>query len=66
MGWCQGRMCGHAVSAIVAAAGGRPEGPGDSAGRPLAQPVPLSVLAAMAEDGAAGDRAAEDPAGPSE
>jgi D-hydroxyproline dehydrogenase subunit alpha len=66
MGWCQGRMCGHAVSAIVAAAGGRPEGPGESAGRPLAQPVPLSVLAAMAEDGAAGDRAAEDPAGPSE
>jgi hypothetical protein len=66
MGWCQGRMCGHAVSAIVAAAGGRPDGPGDVAGRPLAQPVPLSVLAAMAEDGDAGDPAVEDTAGPPE
>jgi NADPH-dependent 2,4-dienoyl-CoA reductase/sulfur reductase-like enzyme len=61
MGWCQGRMCGHAVSAIVAAAGGRPDGPGDVAGRPLAQPVPLRVLAALAGGSADGD-----PAGPVE
>jgi NADP-dependent aldehyde dehydrogenase len=61
MGWCQGRMCGHAVSAIVAAAGGRPDGPGDVAGRPLAQPVPLRVLAALA-----GGSADEDPAEPVE
>jgi NADPH-dependent 2,4-dienoyl-CoA reductase/sulfur reductase-like enzyme len=61
MGWCQGRMCGHAVSAIVAAAGGQPGGSGAFAGRPLAQPVPLSVLAALAEDGEPGD-----PAGRSE
>ena len=28
MGWCQGRICGHAVSAIVAAAGGARTWPG--------------------------------------
>ncbi|HEY6479178.1 MAG TPA: (2Fe-2S)-binding protein, partial [Streptosporangiaceae bacterium] len=66
MGWCQGRMCGHAVSAIVAAAGGQPDGPGDAGGRPLAQPVPLRVLAALAGDGDAADSAAGDPAGPPE
>jgi NADPH-dependent 2,4-dienoyl-CoA reductase/sulfur reductase-like enzyme len=91
MGWCQGRMCGHAVSAIIAADGGRSgpshagpgdagpgdAGPGDAgpgnpglagpeafASRPLAQPVPLRVLAALAQDGGAQDTAAQDSAGP--
>jgi len=99
MGWCQGRMCGHAVSAIIAAAGGAaggaadgaaggaggpgsrgpgPSGPGSRGpgpggpgpggpgpggpghpgragpeafpSRPLAQPVPLRVLAELARD----------------
>jgi NADPH-dependent 2,4-dienoyl-CoA reductase/sulfur reductase-like enzyme len=57
MGWCQGRMCGHAVPALIAAAGGE-AGPGDPgragpeafASRPLAQPVPLRVLAELARD----------------
>jgi NADPH-dependent 2,4-dienoyl-CoA reductase/sulfur reductase-like enzyme len=62
MGWCQGRMCGHAVPALIAAAGGPAgtaggaAGPGDPgragpeafASRPLAQPVPLRVLAELA------------------
>jgi D-hydroxyproline dehydrogenase subunit alpha len=55
MGWCQGRMCGPAVTALLdelrpgEAAGG---GGGEAlAARPLAQPVPLGVLAAHACDG---------------
>ena len=79
MGWCQGRMCGHAVSAIIAAEGGRggpgqggPAGPGPGdpglvgpetfASRPLAQPVPLRVLAALAKDGAIEDSTVQDSA----
>ncbi|MEU1733131.1 FAD/NAD(P)-binding oxidoreductase [Streptosporangium sp. NPDC020145] len=38
MGWCQGRMCGHAVAAL---AGDGPEPPR----RPIAQPVRLGDLA---------------------
>jgi thioredoxin reductase len=72
MGWCQGRMCGHAVSAIIASEAGRGgsgrtgtgdpglAGPDTFASRPLAQPVPLRVLAALAEDRAAGDSTVED------
>jgi NADPH-dependent 2,4-dienoyl-CoA reductase/sulfur reductase-like enzyme len=55
MGWCQGRMCGHAVAGLVAAAagaGGAGEpgraGPEAFGSRPLAQPVPLRVLAELA------------------
>jgi NADPH-dependent 2,4-dienoyl-CoA reductase/sulfur reductase-like enzyme len=91
MGWCQGRMCGHAVSAIIAAEAGRSTaghagpgepgagdpgpggsgqgrlGPGDPglagpesfASRPLAQPVPLRVLAALARDSATRASAAQ-------
>jgi hypothetical protein len=55
MGWCQGRMCGHAVAGLVAAAAGA-GGPGEPGragpetfgSRPLAQPVPLRVLAELA------------------
>jgi D-hydroxyproline dehydrogenase subunit alpha len=56
MGWCQGRICGAAAAAIVAGhcRPGRPdEGgldfPESAVSRPLAQPVPLDVLAAAAE-----------------
>jgi hypothetical protein len=74
-------MCGHAVSAIIAAdfarsgpghagpadAGSSDVGPGNPglagaetfASRPLAQPVPLRVLAALAQDGGAEDSAAQ-------
>ncbi|MFF2044281.1 NAD(P)/FAD-dependent oxidoreductase [Kitasatospora sp. NPDC058170] len=44
MGWCQGRMCGPAVAAL--AGGGEPT----ADRRPLACPVPLSQLAAGAQD----------------
>ncbi len=62
MGWCQGRICGPPVDALVAAglgpeaaAGGRPadvgtasQAPAAAQSRPLAQPVPLGVLARLA------------------
>ncbi|MFK0213189.1 NAD(P)/FAD-dependent oxidoreductase [Streptomyces sp. NPDC090298] len=54
MGWCQGRMCGTAVSCL-AAGGGTPEPPAER--RPFAVPVRLSTLAALDGDPA-------DPAGP--
>ncbi|MEK9517836.1 NAD(P)/FAD-dependent oxidoreductase [Streptomyces venezuelae] len=44
MGWCQGRMCGTAVSCL-AAAGATPEPPAER--RPFALPVPLATLAAL-------------------
>lgn len=50
MGWCQGRICGDAVSRIVAVRSGRPHDPiadaAASAHRPVAVPVPLSSLLA--------------------
>jgi thioredoxin reductase len=50
MGWCQGRICGTAVAAITAEAAGRAFDPYadtlDGAGRPVAVPVALGVLAA--------------------
>jgi hypothetical protein len=48
MGLCQGRVCGYATAGIVAARCGREVITADLAGtaaRPIAQPVPLSVLA---------------------
>ncbi|MGR6917173.1 FAD/NAD(P)-dependent oxidoreductase [[Actinomadura] parvosata] len=41
MGWCQGRICGYAVSCL---AGERPQPPR----RPIAQPVTLGALASLA------------------
>lgn len=43
MGWCQGRMCGYAVGALLGEVGVAPTR------RPLAQPVPLRVLADLTE-----------------
>ncbi|MEV7008972.1 FAD/NAD(P)-binding oxidoreductase [Streptosporangium sp. NPDC051022] len=42
MGWCQGRMCAHAVACL---AGGDPEAPR----RPIAQPIRLGDLATLTE-----------------
>ena len=57
MGWCQGRICGAAAAAIVAGHrhpgrpdGGDPDFPESAVSRPLAQPVPLEVLAEAAQD----------------
>lgn len=63
MGWCQGRICGTAVADLTAQLAGRDVTDIDLAGlaaRPLAQPVPLGVLAGTATEGQtnAGD---EDP-----
>lgn len=47
MGWCQGRVCGAAVACL--AAGDEPASPSPSPERrPLAGPVPLGVLGAIA------------------
>jgi NADPH-dependent 2,4-dienoyl-CoA reductase/sulfur reductase-like enzyme len=49
MGWCQGRVCGFATACITARSLDRPVTSADLqafAGRPLATPVPLGVLAA--------------------
>ena len=49
MGLCQGRVCGYATACLVADRAGRAVTTADVAGlaaRPIAQPVPLGVLAA--------------------
>jgi hypothetical protein len=50
MGWCQGRICGEAVSRLVAATAGREHDPyADAlagAARPVAVPVSLGAVAA--------------------
>ncbi|MFJ3904879.1 NAD(P)/FAD-dependent oxidoreductase [Streptomyces sp. NPDC090025] len=48
MGWCQGRMCGPAVAALCARAGGAATDTAPTPDRrPLAAPVPLRLLAAL-------------------
>jgi hypothetical protein len=50
MGLCQGRVCGYATAGLVAARCGREVAEADLAGmaaRPIAQPVPLGVLAGV-------------------
>ncbi len=46
MGWCQGRVCGYAVACLTAAWSDTPRSPEMLAGRPIAAPVPLGLLAA--------------------
>jgi thioredoxin reductase len=46
MGWCQGRICGPPVASLLAAGA---DLPAEAPSRPLAQPVPLSVLAQLAD-----------------
>jgi thioredoxin reductase len=52
MGWCQGRICGAAVAALIADHLARPVEAADVeafARRPLAQPVPLAILGRLAD-----------------
>ena len=45
MGWCQGRECGYATGCLVAQRTGQALDLASGAGRPVATPVPLGVLA---------------------
>ncbi len=52
MGWCQGRICGQSVAALLPQLTGRAGPPGDLAApdpRPVASPVLLSTLASIAD-----------------
>ncbi|WP_051852565.1 FAD-dependent oxidoreductase [Streptomyces aureocirculatus] len=54
MGWCQGRMCGAAVTCLASRAGTESAGeapPPAPERRPLAAPVSLAALAALRPDG---------------
>ena len=58
MGLCQGRVCGYATACLVASRAGRAVTVADLAGtasRPIAQPVPLSVLVQPAAADRGGD-----------
>lgn len=53
MGLCQGRVCGYATACLVAGRAGRAVTAADLggvAGRPIATPVPLSVVAALPDE----------------
>jgi NADPH-dependent 2,4-dienoyl-CoA reductase/sulfur reductase-like enzyme len=55
MGWCQGQICGQATAAITSKLQHRQVTRNDALGmarRPLAQPVPLEVLASFAPEDA--------------
>ncbi|WP_415951649.1 FAD-dependent oxidoreductase [Streptomyces sp. KLOTTS4A1] len=60
MGWCQGRVCGPAVTCLAgqAEAGRLPASPER---RPLAVPVPLGTLAALGDAGTAPGNGTESP-----
>jgi NADPH-dependent 2,4-dienoyl-CoA reductase/sulfur reductase-like enzyme len=45
MGWCQGRECGYATACLTAYRTGQPLDLDSGAGRPVAAPIPLGVLA---------------------
>ncbi|ARQ69222.1 NAD(P)/FAD-dependent oxidoreductase [Streptomyces marincola] len=67
MGWCQGRVCGFATACLLASRAGRPAEADDLrplAKRPLAAPVPLGELAALAPREPAPGPAAEQASGP--
>ncbi|GAA2755141.1 FAD-dependent oxidoreductase [Actinopolymorpha rutila] len=52
MGWCQGRTCAVATAALVGRLTGSPPDVTDAAAlarRPIAQPVPLGVLASLTD-----------------
>ncbi|MBB6348448.1 NADPH-dependent 2,4-dienoyl-CoA reductase/sulfur reductase-like enzyme [Nonomuraea muscovyensis] len=63
MGWCQGRVCGHAVACLTGVPVTQPR-------RPLAQPVTLGALAALTDThdpaGAQHPAGSQDPTGPRE
>lgn len=47
MGWCQGRVCGYATAALTARLTGGELNLTGSAGRPVAGPIPLGLLAGL-------------------
>jgi len=48
MGFCQGRVCGAAVAALIARQTGRPQAEvGTYASRPIVKPVSMGALAKM-------------------
>ena len=52
MGWCQGRICGESLAALVAGAEGLPA---DADHRPITTPVRLATLAGLPEDATTSD-----------
>ncbi|MET9018566.1 FAD-dependent oxidoreductase [Actinopolymorpha sp. NPDC004070] len=63
MGWCQGRTCAVPTAALVGRLTGSPPGVGDVAAlarRPVAQPVPLGVLASLADPRSAPEAVPDD------
>ena len=48
MGWCQGRVCGYATAALTARLTGGELNLTGSAGRPVAGPIPLGLVAGLA------------------
>ncbi|MFG3118032.1 NAD(P)/FAD-dependent oxidoreductase [Streptomyces sp. NPDC048197] len=65
MGWCQGRICGAAVACLAAEGAGEKLPPSPER-RPLAVPVRLEVLAALAETAASESGRPEGGADPEE
>jgi NADPH-dependent 2,4-dienoyl-CoA reductase/sulfur reductase-like enzyme len=49
MGWCQGRECGYAASCLLARRTGQDPDLVSGAGRPIATPIPLGIVARMAQ-----------------
>jgi D-hydroxyproline dehydrogenase subunit alpha len=47
MGWCQGRECGYATSCLTASRTGQPLDLASGAGRSVATPIPLGLVAAQ-------------------
>jgi hypothetical protein len=45
MGWCQGRVCGYATACLLSRRTGQPLDLIGGAHRPVAQPVPLGMVA---------------------
>ena len=45
MGWCQGRECGYATACLIAHRTGAPLDLANGAGRPVAAPIPLGLVA---------------------
>ncbi|HEY0168780.1 MAG TPA: NAD(P)/FAD-dependent oxidoreductase [Jatrophihabitans sp.] len=50
MGWCQGRVCGYAISCLTASRTGQALDLASSANRPVAAPIPLGLLAQAPAD----------------
>jgi len=49
MGWCQGRECSYATACLIADRTEQPLDLSSGAGRPIASPVPLGLVAQSAD-----------------